>query len=271
MSSSALSSSSTSMKIGFVGFGRFAQFLAKTFVRQGHTLHATSRSDYSTLCSQLGIQFYREVTTFLDADNDVVLISTSILSLPEVLRSMPLDRLKKPVLFVDVLSVKEFPREVLLQVLPEESDILCTHPMFGPVSGNDGWRDLNFMYEKVRIRNEDICSNFLKIFESEGCRMLEMTCEEHDRLAAKSQFITHAIGRALGEMEITSTPIDTKGFQTLVQVKDTVMSSSLDLFSGLFMHNRFARQELDNLENALHKVKEMLIQKTNEEQEKTEC
>lgn len=254
-----------------MGFGRFAQFLAKTFIRQGHTLRATSRSDYSLLCSQLGIHFFSDVTAFLDADNDVVLISTSILSLSEVLRSMPLDRLKRPLLFVDVLSVKEYPRQVLLQVLPEESDILCTHPMFGPASGKDGWRDLNFMYEKVRIRNEDTCSNVLQIFASEGCTMLEMSCEEHDRLAAKSQFITHAIGRTLGEMEITSTPIDTKSFQTLVQTKDTVMKGSLDLFSGLFMHNRFARQELENLENSLHKVKEMLIQKTNQEQEKTEC
>lgn len=53
------------------------------------------------------------------------------------------------------------------QVLPQESDVLCTHPMFGPESGKDGWKGLNFMYEKVRIRNEAICSSFLQIFESE--------------------------------------------------------------------------------------------------------
>ena len=45
--------------------------------------------------------------------------------------------------------------------------MLCTHPMFGPESGKDGWKGLNFMYEKVRIRNEAICSSFLQIFESE--------------------------------------------------------------------------------------------------------
>ncbi|AES74401.1 arogenate dehydrogenase, putative [Medicago truncatula] len=29
-----------------------------------------------------------------------------------------------------------------------------------------------------------------------GCKMLQMSCEEHDKIAAKSQFITHTtIGR----------------------------------------------------------------------------
>eukprot|EP00854_Cymbomonas_tetramitiformis_P030542 gene30542-38194_t len=33
-----------------------------------------------------------------------------------------------------------------------------------------------------------------------GCKMVEMTSEEHDRIAASSQFITHTVGRCLGEM-----------------------------------------------------------------------
>ena len=39
--------------------------------------------------------------------------------------------------------------------------------MFGPESGKNGWKDLTFVYDKVRIREEDICSNFLNIFASE--------------------------------------------------------------------------------------------------------
>lgn len=53
------------------------------------------------------------------------------------------------------------------KVLPEESDILCTHPMFGPVSGKNGWKDLIFMYDKVRVRDEVTCSKLLQIFASE--------------------------------------------------------------------------------------------------------
>ncbi|KAJ4720150.1 Arogenate dehydrogenase [Melia azedarach] len=256
--STSASSSSRALKIGIIGFGPFGQFLAKTMIKQGHILRATCRTDHSQLCHHLGILFFRDKRAFLEADNDVILISISILSLSEVLESLPFHCIKRPTLVVDVLSVKEYPRDVLLQVLPEEMDVLCTHPMFGPESGKDGWKNLAFVYEKVRIRDEATCSNFLHIFRSEGCKMLEMSCEEHDKVAAKSQFLTHTIGRTLSEMDIHSTSMNTKGFETLVQLKESSVRDSFDLFGGLFIHNRFAKQELQNLELALQKVKQKL-------------
>lgn len=32
--------------------------------------------------------------------------------------------------------------------------------------------------------------------------MVEMSCAEHDRQAASTQFITHTVGRMLGEMQV---------------------------------------------------------------------
>ena len=40
--------------------------------------------------------------------------------------------------------------------------------------------------------------------------MVDMSCEEHDRQAASTQFITHTVGRVLGAMELQPTPIDTR-------------------------------------------------------------
>ena len=40
--------------------------------------------------------------------------------------------------------------------------------------------------------------------------MVDMSCEEHDRQAASTQFITHTVGRVLGAMELQATPIDTR-------------------------------------------------------------
>ncbi|KAG6765498.1 hypothetical protein POTOM_029543 [Populus tomentosa] len=252
MAVSSSSSPSRNLEIGIVGFGPFAQFLAKIMIKQGHTLRATSRSDHSSICQDLGISFFRDTGTFLEANNDVILICTSILSLSKVLNAMPLHCLKRSPLFVDVLSVKEHPRDILLKVLPEELDVLCTHPMFGPDSGRNGWKDLAFMYERVRIKDE--------------ARMLEMSCEEHDMIAARSQFLTHTIGRILSEMEVKPTSMSTKGFETLINLKESTMKDSSDLFSGLFVHNRFAKQELKNLELSLEKVKQMLQDKMTEEQ-----
>jgi hypothetical protein len=47
--------------------------------------------------------------------------------------------------------------------------------MFGPDSGKDGWKDLALMYERVRIRDEAICSSFLQIFESEVTSIINAT------------------------------------------------------------------------------------------------
>jgi hypothetical protein len=41
------------LTIGIIGFGRFGQFMARTFVKQHHKVVATSRSDYSDIAIQV--------------------------------------------------------------------------------------------------------------------------------------------------------------------------------------------------------------------------
>ena len=67
--------------------------------------------------------------------------------------------------------------------------------------------------------------------------MVEMSCEEHDKHAASTQFITHTVGRILGGMKPQSTPIDTKGYQSLLNLVDNTTNDSFDLYYGLFMYN----------------------------------
>jgi prephenate dehydrogenase len=57
-----------------------------------------------------------------------------MLSPSQVLRGLPRDALKG-VLVVDVLNVKAHPKAALVELLPPEADVICTHPMFGPESG----------------------------------------------------------------------------------------------------------------------------------------
>jgi len=71
----------------------------------------------------------RDVAAFLEADNDVILVCTSILSLSEVLSSMPLTCLKRSTLFVDVLSVKEHPRNLLIKVLQFFTSFILMIPL----------------------------------------------------------------------------------------------------------------------------------------------
>lgn len=254
---------SSKLKIAIVGFGNYGQFLAKAFVRQGHSVLAYSRSDYHSIAVSLGVAFFSDPNDLCEQHPDVMLICTSILSTESVLSALPLQRLRRNTLFVDVLSVKEFPKNIFLQVLPNHFDILCTHPMFGPESGKDGWRNLPFVFDKVRVGDEDSrvarAETFLDIFKKEGCTMVEMTCAEHDLHAAGSQFITHTTGRILEKLHLESTPINTKGYETLLKLVENTASDSFDLYYGLFMYNKNAMEQLERLDMAFESLKKELF------------
>ncbi len=233
--------------------------------------------------------------------------------------------------------LQAYPKDLMLRVLPQDADILCTHPMFGPVSGRRSWEGLNLMYERVRVpagRPDRLarCEAFLDAFRRQGCRMVEMTCEEHDKLAARTQFITHTVGRTLSGMEVRvaqpgagwcaaclccsarpprsrparqslprysrahepvripraswvpqkrrtvrsapthalpavhsethngrraarvcraqlrSTPINTRGYEALLELVKNTVGDSVDLYHGLFLYNQSAIEEVERLE-----------------------
>lgn len=248
------------LRIMIVGFGNFGQFLAKTFLRMGHKVIGYGRSDYTTEAREMGADYSQDVEQALAHDPHVVIICTAILATSKVLSNFPCDRLADR-LVVDVLSVKEYPKELLLSKLPASADILCTHPMFGPQSGKNGWQNLPFVYERIRAnshRGRAVMDEFLNIFETAGCKMVEMSCEDHDSHAAATQFITHTTGRVLAELSPKSTPINTKGYESLLALVEGTTSDSFDLYSGLFYFNDFSKEQLDKLEGALKNVRAKL-------------
>lgn len=125
------------LSIGIVGFGRFGQFIASSFTKYGHVV-ATSRTDYTDVASEMGVKYVSTLEAFvLEEHLDVIVLATSIVSFKDtVLDLVPLLEKKMKInggessypLIVDVASVKEHPRYILLDLLPEECDILCTHP-----------------------------------------------------------------------------------------------------------------------------------------------
>ena len=282
------------LSIGLIGFGRFGQFIARTFQKYGRVV-VTSRSDYTEIANGMGVTYVPldDPERFLAEDLDVIVVATSILSFESTIAGVvpairsfldsksQVELKPRGPLIVDVLSVKEHSRQVMLDLLPPECDILCTHPMFGPDSGKNGWNGLNFVYEKTRIDgvvteptdtadeigghsihedNEshvegmDRIERFLSIWEEEGCRMIAMSCKEHDSHAANSQFITHLMGRILGEQGLSVTPIDTKGFESVLQLISTTTADSFDLFYGLYKFNQNSMNTILKLKAAMDNV-----------------
>eukprot|EP00980_Cylindrotheca_fusiformis_P007096 scaffold1489_cov194-Cylindrotheca_fusiformis.AAC.6 len=298
------------LTIGIIGFGRFGQFIARTFAKHGKIV-VTSRSDYTEIADDMGATYVplSDPDTFLKQDLDVIIFAVSILSFENTIKAFApsleayINRNNRGPLLVDVLSVKEHPRQALLQHLPLECDILCTHPMFGPDSGKNGWRGLTFVYEKTRvdkvvfdpdsspledetlgdtseslqsvdeqntahIESMDRIERFLSIWEEEGCRMVPMSCKAHDAYAANSQFITHLMGRILGAQGLSMTPIDTKGFESVLNLVKSTTADSFDLFYGLYKYNQNSMKTIQQLKGALEDVEENLRRMEQEELQK---
>ena len=152
------------LKIGVMGFGRFGQFIAHSFSKYGNVI-GTSRSDYTDVANEMDAIFIplSQPDIFLNESLDVIVLAVSIVSFEDTVKKWSnflrayIEKQRQcggstvAPLIVDVCSVKEHPREILLKYLPEECDILCTHPMFGPDSGKDSWKGLTFVYERTRI------------------------------------------------------------------------------------------------------------------------
>jgi hypothetical protein len=138
-------------------------------------------------------------------------------------------------------------------------DSILTHPMFGPDSVRlNGLPGLPIIIDKYRSSAENY--KFWKnYFLGKKLRVLELTADEHDRLAARSQGVTHFIGRLLSEIEFSSTPIDTIGAKKLAEVVDQTCNDTWELFIGLQNFNPYTKKMRLGIGNAYDKIYNKLL------------
>jgi len=162
-------------------------------------------------------------------------------------------------LIADVLSVKVHAKKVFSRHLPVDCEALLTHPMFGPDSvAARGLADQAIVLDKFECKDETY--KFWKdYFESKKLRVIEMTAEEHDRVASESQGLTHFIGRVLAEFGFRYTPIDTLGAKMLHQIHEQVNNDSWQLFEDLQTLNPFTIEMRVRLSDAQSRVFNKLL------------
>lgn len=145
-------------------------------------------------------------------------------------------------LLIDVLSVKMHPKKVFEKYLAGiGTKALLTHPMFGPDSVQDSFKNLPLIIDK--FTTDKIRYDFWKnYFKKKGLNVIEMTAGKHDKIAAKSQGLTHFIGRLLDDYGFKPTRIDSLGAKTLLKVKDQTCNDTWQLFTNLQHFNPYTKQ-----------------------------
>lgn len=239
--------------VGIIGFGVFGAFMTRVLAPYLHVT-VSSRLASSEAVQSVG----GTLVSFSDACRaDVVVPSVPVQNLETVLQKMaPL--LKAGTLVADVASVKTVPVQLMERILPGDVDIVATHPLFGPQSGANGVQGLPMVIWPVRVSDGRMyrLETFLK-----DCLRLDVqrvSPDEHDREMAYVHALTFLLGRAFHDLDIPNTPLKTKTYQHLLDVRRIVEHDTPELFETIQKYNPYAADmrrrlvgELESLEREL--------------------
>jgi len=236
------------MTIGIIGFSRFGQLLAKILKPYGE-VYVWNRSDKSQDAKNLGVKLV-ELEKVCQCDWIFVAVA---ISATEAMIKKIAPVVKKGSLVMDVCSVKVLPAKWLHAYLPQEVEIMATHPMFGPDSAKEGTNDLQWVICPLRISSERL-EEVYKVLRSLGINIIKTTPEDHDQQTAVSLALVHFIGRGLEEFGIKDQQIKTLGFERLLKVNETVTHDSFGLFLDMQRFNPYTKKSRKKFIKALKKV-----------------
>lgn len=234
--------------IGIIGFGRFGKVLAN-ILQRGFAIKAYDPKPAGPFP---GVQFL-DLDTVLN--EKVVFIAVPIRHFESVIADIS-KKLKKETTLIDVCSVKSYPVNIMLKILPDHIGVIATHPMFGPDSYMSN-SNLKMMINNTRdLYNQ--YSFWKRFFSDQSIQIIEMTPDQHDRLAAKTQGVTHFLGRMLKEFGIKKTNIDTQGFRDLLDLVGQTCNDTWELYADLQLYNPYTEDMVEKLKASTNKLDNQL-------------
>lgn len=221
-------------KIGIVGFGRFGELLAElsndTFdvhiVEVNETRAALARSKGYQL---IPFQSLKAL--------DIIFLAVPISRLEEIIQRLtPL--VDKQHIILDLCSVKVFPAKLMQKHLTH-SQLLATHPLFGPDSAKKGLAGLKVAFCPLNIKPENL--KLLKNFwTKQGVEVIQTTPEAHDKDTVYSQAFTYSLARIINNMHLRSDiAFTTRSFEMLRDVAIYSANDSEQLFHDMLCYNPY--------------------------------
>jgi len=238
--------------VTIIGYGRF-----------GKTLHNLLKDDFTvTIYRRTADIQNNDITSDLKKayESDVILYAVPIESFEAVITEHK-KYIRNNHILIDVLSVKTFPEKIFKKHLSGSStQAILTHPLFGPDSSKHGFENLPIVINKF-LAKDDTYEFWKKYFTDKKLRVIELTPQQHDKMAASSQGLTHFIGRLLQEFDIKETSIDTVGSKKLFEVMEQTCNDTWELFNNLQHYNPYTKKMRIDLGIAYDKLYNKLIPK----------
>jgi prephenate dehydrogenase len=218
---------SSSPDIGIIGQGRFGTYFAGQLERAG----------------------YR--TRFGDLTAPLVMYAVPIRSLEGALVETR-SALGPDTIVMDVCSVKMIPCELLLRHLPGRPAV-GTHPLFGPDSS-----PVSCAGQRAALcalpGGERAAACVEQVYARLGLNIVRCTPAEHDTQVARSQFLTHFIGRGAVRAGIERLALSTRTHEALMDIVDVVGHDSMELFEDMAAFNPMVPEVRANFLAALRAI-----------------
>lgn len=240
--------------LGIIGVGQFTKFFLPHLKPFFSEIFISSRSDKSSVAKELGVRFSSKIHA---AKQDIVILSMPISEIENVLKEIK-DSVKTGALVMDVCSVKAYPVRLMKKILPKNTNILGTHPLFGPQSGKRGLKGLEIVFCPTRISAADL-RLIGDLFKAMGLKVILTTPEKHDKIIANTQALTHFFARGvINSIRSMKFEFSTPSARKLFEIINDVKEDSPLLFRDIESLNPYAKSMRKRLIDNLNKLNKNL-------------
>ena len=233
-------------RVSIIGFGRFGAMLhsvlSKGFEVDVFDKNSIDNSDVNEVSLEDALQ------------NETIFIAVPIRDFENLVKEIS-KKISSGKTVIDVCSVKVFPKKVMLDNLSNETDIIATHPLFGPDSLKDSGSVMTMESVRNTFGRYDFWKNY---FESQNISIEEISAEEHDMMAARSQGLTHFVGRVIDDFGTNQTRIDTEGYKALHKLVNQTCNDTWELFEDIQNFNPFTEKMISELNESFEKISEII-------------
>ncbi len=234
--------------LGIIGFGRMGQLL----VRHLRSDFKIKVSDKFLTHNQILDSGYTPGTNTEVAKLDIVIICVPVRYFEKLIIEIK-DHVKRGALVLDMCSVKDYPKKIMLKHLSDDISLLGTHPMFGPDSAKFSVEGKKIILTPIRV-SSIILDQVKSYLNQKKLNIIIASSKDHDFQMGQSLLLTHIIGRALIEFGAKNVEIDTDGYIQLMKILKTVQNDSIELYEDMNHYNKYAQEIRNHFKLSLEKV-----------------